>query len=92
MGATGENGGPELNHHPDGYRPAQTLRRDWRVFWRGLQRIAAARNSSVNALLTEIDRQRDGNLSSAIRVYVFEKLTGERSLRSYTNGGNYRPL
>ena len=42
------------------------------VFWNALREIASKREISVNALVTEIDRTRDGNLSSALRVYVFE--------------------
>ena len=42
------------------------------VFWDALREIASMRKISVNALVTEIDRTRDGNLSSALRVYVFE--------------------
>ena len=42
------------------------------VFWNALTKIAAERGISMNALVTEIDRTRDGNLSSALRVYVFE--------------------
>jgi predicted DNA-binding ribbon-helix-helix protein len=44
------------------------------AFWRALKDIANGRGLSVNALITEIDRERGenvkGNLSSAIRVYV----------------------
>ena len=40
------------------------------VFWRLLRAIAADRGISVNQLVTEIDRKRKGNLSSAIRTYV----------------------
>ena len=46
------------------------------AFWRALKGIARGRGLSVNALITEIDRNRPGgqpaNLSSAIRVYVLE--------------------
>jgi len=42
------------------------------VFWNALTKIADERGMSTNALVTEIDRTRDGNLSSALRVYVFE--------------------
>ena len=44
------------------------------AFWEGLKSIAAARRISVNALVTEIDRDRRGNLSSALRVFVLETL------------------
>ena len=42
------------------------------VFWQALCEIAARRGIPVNALLTEIDAARGGNLSSAIRVFVLE--------------------
>jgi len=42
------------------------------VFWNALNKIAVEREMSTNALVTEIDRARDGNLSSALRVYIFE--------------------
>ncbi len=40
------------------------------IFWRELKKIAARRTMSLNALIMEIDETRDGNLSSAIRVFV----------------------
>ena len=40
------------------------------VFWESLRDIASSHGQSVNQLVTEIDRQRTGNLSSAIRTYV----------------------
>ena len=43
-------------------------------FWDVLTQIATDQNMSLNKLITEIDRQRDGNLSSALRVYVLKKL------------------
>jgi len=42
------------------------------AFWQALCEIAAQRGISVNALLTEIDAVRGGNLSSAIRLFVLE--------------------
>ena len=42
------------------------------AFWRGLCDIAVARGLSVNALLTAIDSERSGNLSSAIRLFVLD--------------------
>ena len=39
-------------------------------FWQALCEIAARRRQSVNALLADIDRERCGNLSSAIRLFV----------------------
>lgn len=43
------------------------------AFWRALKEIAARRGVSLNDLITEIDRRRAGNLSSAIRVFVLEE-------------------
>lgn len=40
------------------------------AFWDALKDIARGRGVSLNQLITEIDRQRGGNLSSAIRVFV----------------------
>jgi predicted DNA-binding ribbon-helix-helix protein len=47
------------------------------AFWDALKTIAGNRSSTVNQLVTEIDKQRDGNLSSAIRVYVLRSLQSE---------------
>lgn len=44
------------------------------IFWDHLRDIARKRRKSVNELVTEIDRQRDGSLSSAIRVFVLRTL------------------
>src|SRR5579864_5374957 len=41
-------------------------------FWATLREIAARRRQSVNSLLAEIDDDRAGNLSSAIRIFVLE--------------------
>ena len=43
------------------------------VFWDALKDIAALRGVSVNALVTEIDARRTGNLSSAVRVFVLQQ-------------------
>ena len=40
------------------------------AFWQALCEIAARRHVSVNALLSAIDAERSGNLSSAIRLFV----------------------
>lgn len=39
-------------------------------FWQALAEIARSRGSNINRLVAEIDRDRAGNLSSAIRVFV----------------------
>lgn len=43
-------------------------------FWDALNEIAARQKMSVNALIAKIDTARDGNLSSAIRVFVLQDL------------------
>lgn len=40
------------------------------AFWHALLAIAKARGLSANKLITGIDRERRGNLSSAIRLFV----------------------
>lgn len=40
------------------------------AFWDALTEIAKRRGESVSALIRDIDAGRDGNLSSAIRVFV----------------------
>lgn len=44
------------------------------LFWTALQALAERHGLRVNDLITEIDRTRKGNLSSAVRVYVLDKL------------------
>ena len=43
------------------------------VFWDALVGAAEAEGRSVNALVAEIDEARTTNLSSAIRVWLFER-------------------
>lgn len=44
------------------------------AFWAALSEIAAARGLSLTALITEVDRHRQGNLASALRLLVLETL------------------
>ena len=54
------------------------------AFWEQLKAIAGRRRISMNKLIAEIDRSRGGtpgkptNLSSSIRVFILEHLTGVR--------------
>ena len=41
-------------------------------FWEALRELSARRGLSVNALLSMIDAERGGNLSSAVRLFVLE--------------------
>ena len=51
-------------------------------FWAQLQRIAATRGLSINALVTEIDKARTGNLSSALRLFVLDDLRQDAGNRT----------
>ncbi len=44
------------------------------VFWDALKAAAAREGRPVAALITEIDEARTTNLSSAIRVWLFERV------------------
>ena len=57
-----------------GHRTSVSLEEE---FWDALRRLAAARGVSMNRLIAEIDEQRSGNLSSAIRVFVLRSLQPE---------------
>ena len=48
-------------------------------FWQALKAIAQRQGQSLNKLIADIDKARagDGNLSSAIRVFVLKTLTEE---------------
>jgi predicted DNA-binding ribbon-helix-helix protein len=54
----------------DGHRTSVSIEPE---FWAALAEIAKARGRSVNAVIAEIDRARDGNLSSAVRVFVLKE-------------------
>ncbi len=41
-------------------------------FWRDLRAVAQRRRVSINALIASIDTARQGNLSSALRLFVLE--------------------
>ena len=43
-------------------------------FWEELATIATARGQSISALIGEVDRTRNGNLSSALRLLVLDEL------------------
>ncbi len=59
----------------DGHRTSVSLED---AFWRRFRSIAKERGVSVNRLVAEIDRDRDGNLSSAIRLFVLDSLTADQ--------------
>jgi len=47
-------------------------------FWDELRRLARAQGLSLNRLVAKIDRERRGNLSSALRVYVLREVKRRR--------------
>ncbi len=54
-------------------------------FWNGLKAIAHRHHRTLSAVVGEIDQKRRGNLSSAIRVFVFGHLCGQ-ALDAATDG------
>ncbi|WP_420564877.1 ribbon-helix-helix domain-containing protein [Thalassobaculum sp.] len=52
------------------------------AFWDLLATFAEARGVSLNTLVTEIDRTRTANLSSAIRVWVLRECARRAGLES----------
>jgi predicted DNA-binding ribbon-helix-helix protein len=43
-------------------------------FWDELKHLAKAQKLSLNQLVAKIDKERSGNLSSALRLYVLREL------------------
>ncbi len=50
------------------------------AFWQALKRMAAARGTSMNRLIAEVDAARGGNLSSALRIHVLTWLEARETL------------
>lgn len=48
------------------------------AFWEELKDIAVKRGLSMNQLVAEIDKERAGNLSSALRLFVLDSLKKPR--------------
>ncbi len=46
------------------------------AFWEALREIAAGQGCSMNAVVESVDRERTGNLSSALRVFVLQQSRG----------------
>ena len=43
------------------------------IFWDALRQEAAKRGKAMNGLIAEIDASRQSNLSSALRVWLYEQ-------------------
>ena len=50
------------------------------AFWRALQDIARDQGRSLSSLISDVDAERTGNLSSALRVYALEWVQAGGSL------------
>jgi len=58
------------------------------AFWRGLKEIAAARNMTLSDMVAAIDGGRhQGNLSSAIRLFVLEYYRTQGAQEGGSGGG-----
>ena len=55
-----------------GHRTSITLEN---AFWDHLKAIAARKGETLNSLVTRIDAERTGNMSSALRVFILEELS-----------------
>lgn len=95
MGRPLEDGGPQQiapeSAHPvapetierhavviAGHRTSVSLER---AFWEALRASAARRGVPINKLIAEVDRERQGNLSSALRLHVLAELRAAASIR-----------
>ena len=47
------------------------------AFWADLKNIAHTQQATLSELVTEIDQTREGNLSSAIRLFVLDHFRNE---------------
>ena len=50
------------------------------AFWGDLKEIARMQRATLSKVITEIDKGRQGNLSSAIRVFVFDQVRAHGNL------------
>jgi len=55
----------------DGHKTSVSLED---AFWTGLREIAQTQHATLSKLVGEIDRTRQGNLSSAIRLFVLDQV------------------
>jgi predicted DNA-binding ribbon-helix-helix protein len=53
-------------------------------FWNDLKEIARYQRVTVSKLLENIDRERQGNLSSAIRLFVFDQIRTHGNFWQYS--------
>ena len=66
----------------DGHKTSVSLED---AFWSDLKEIAYMQRATLSKVLTEIDKgRRQGNLSSAIRVFVFDQVRTHGDLWRYS--------
>jgi predicted DNA-binding ribbon-helix-helix protein len=58
----------------DGHKTSVSLED---AFWRDLKNIAHTQQATMSELVARIDETREGNLSSAIRLFVLEHFRNE---------------
>ena len=62
------------------------------AFWRGLKEIASARNMTLSDLVASIDGgRRQGNLSSAIRLFVLDHYRSQAANGPREPGPTFTP-
>ena len=54
------------------------------AFWSDLKEIAHTQRATLSKVIAEIDKGRQGNLSSAIRLFVFDQVRAQGDLRRYS--------
>ena len=52
------------------------------VYWEALREVAREKGLSMTGLIERIDRERDGNLSSAVRVFLLQHYRGRAEERA----------
>ncbi len=58
----------------DGHRTSISLEP---VFWEKLKELAKYRRTTISQLISKIDSQSEGNLSSAIRVFILKEIDSQ---------------
>ena len=62
------------------------------AFWKGLKEIASARNMTLSDLVASIDGgRRQGNLSSAIRLFVLDHYRSQAGNGPHEPGPTFTP-
>jgi len=69
-----------------GHKTSVTLEDD---FWNSLKEIAAKREVPLSGLVATLDSERDGNLSSAIRLFVLNFYRDQRLDRETHHNTNH---